>query len=73
MLKTVGLIFAFAAISFFHLRPLVQKRMLREIVIFSICMLAITALSAYKLNGGVLPNPLELIAFLMKPLSKILI
>lgn len=73
MLKTIGLIFAFAVISFFHLRPLVHKRRLREIVIFSICMLVITALSAYKLNGGELPNPLELIAFLMKPISKILI
>ncbi|WP_227940292.1 hypothetical protein [Alkalihalobacillus deserti] len=72
MLKSFGLILLFTAVSYFHIPQLAKDKMIREIWIFSILMLFITVLAIAQINKVPIPNPLELIAIAVEPLSKLL-
>ncbi|MFE8697215.1 hypothetical protein ACFYKT_12795 [Cytobacillus sp. FJAT-53684] len=72
MLKSLGLILIYLAISYFQIRQLIKDKMKREIWIYSIIMLVVTGITIAMIYKIPIPNPLNLIAFILKPLTKII-
>ncbi|NRD80106.1 hypothetical protein HPT25_22465 [Bacillus sp. BRMEA1] len=63
-------ILVFAGVIFFiEARPLLKKRYIKEFVVFSIMLLFGTALGMLKSLGIAIPNPLDGISLIYRPIS----
>lgn len=70
MLKSIGVIVLYMVIAFFQIPQLKKEKMKREIWIFSIIMLFVTAVTVAKLNNLPLPSPLDLVTIMLSPFIK---
>jgi uncharacterized membrane protein SirB2 len=70
MLKSIGVIVLYVVIAFFQIQQLKKEKMKREIWIFSIIMLLVTAVTVAKLNNLPLPSPLDLVTIMLNPFIK---
>ncbi|MFC7686337.1 hypothetical protein [Ureibacillus sp. GCM10028918] len=71
MLKSLGVLLTFITIALFQIPQLAKEKLTREIVIFSFLMVFTAVIVIGKINNVSIPNPLELIAFTMKPLIQL--
>jgi energy-converting hydrogenase Eha subunit A len=72
MLKTIGILTISGVIVILQLPKLVKKKMIKESWLFSSLMLLATATALGNAHDLPIPNPLDLIGFVMEPLSKLL-
>lgn len=70
MLKSIGIIILYIGIALFQIPQLKKEKMIREIWIFSLLMLMVTAVTVIKLNNIPLPSPLDLVTIILKPFIK---
>lgn len=70
MLKCIGVIIIYIGIAFFQIPQLKKEKMIREIWIFSLLMLVVTAATVMKLNNLPLPSPLDFITVILNPFIK---
>ena len=71
MLMSLGVLLIFIIIALFQIPQLAKEKFNREIVIFSFLMVFAAVVTIAKVNHVSIPNPLELIAFTMKPLIQL--
>ncbi|SES10960.1 hypothetical protein [Psychrobacillus sp. OK032] len=72
MLKTLGILFVAAIIVILELPHLLQKKLIKEVVIFSILLAFGVILSILLALGVKVPNPMDFITYVLKPLTKII-
>lgn len=72
MLKSLGVILAGAAIALIELPYLYKQKLKKETVMFLILLLLGTSLVLAKVQGAILPNPLDWIAYFYKPVNKLI-
>lgn len=71
MLMSLVILLIFITISVFQIPQLAKEKMTREIVIFSVFMVFTVVIAIAQINNIPIPNPLDLIAFTMKPIIKL--
>jgi len=71
MVKTIGILFIAAVIVILEVPQLLEKKLIKEIVVFSILLVLGIVLSILLAFGVTVPNPMDLLTYVLKPLSKI--
>lgn len=71
MIKSLLILLIFIIIAIFEIPQLLKDKMSKEIVIFSIFMVTTAAIAIAQINKVPIPNPLELIAYTMKPIAQL--
>ena len=61
-----------AVVALVQIPPLIRNGLKRELWVFSVLLAIATTACAVKALGRELPNPLDAIIFVYKPLSKLL-
>ena len=72
MLNSLGILLVVAAICLFEVPPLLKKQQKKELLVFSILLLFGVALSIFFAIDKAIPNPLDYITFIFKPLSEVI-
>jgi Na+/melibiose symporter-like transporter len=72
MIKSLGILLVASAICLFEVPPLLKKQQKRELLVFSVLLLFGVALSIFFTIGKTIPNPLDYITFIFKPLSEVI-
>ena len=72
MLKSIGILLITAAILWIEVPPLLEKKYKKELLVFSILFAIGVTLSITLSVGKTIPNPLDLITFLLKPLNDLI-
>lgn len=73
MWAIIGIVLAAAAIGWIEIPSLVKRKLKKELVIFSLCLLLATGLSIAKSMQLQIPNPLDLVTVIYQPVSDLLI
>ena len=73
MWAIIGIMLAAAAIGWIEIPSLVKRKLKKELVIFSLCLLLATGLSIAKSMQLQIPNPLDLVTVIYQPVSDLLI
>jgi hypothetical protein len=69
MLKSIGILLVAAVILWIDVPPLLEKKDKKELLVFSILLAIGVGLSIALALGKPIPNPVDLINFMFKPLS----
>jgi len=72
MLKSIGILIIAAVILLMEVPPLLENKLKRELVVFSILLAIGVGLSITLGFGKTIPTPLELLTFFLKPLNNML-
>ena len=72
MIKVIFLIFCRAIILWIEVPPLLEKKYKKELLVFSILLAIGVGLSITLGFGKSIPNPLDLITFVFKPLNDVI-
>lgn len=69
MVKTIGILCLAAVVVFLELPQLLKNKLMKELVVFTILLIIGITLSILLAFGVKLPNPVDLLIFLLKPLT----
>ncbi|MHA0857164.1 hypothetical protein [Paenibacillus sp. CMAA1364] len=69
MLSVAGIVFVIAIIIAIDVPPLIRKKLIRELWVFSILLLFGTILAISQALRFNIPNPLDWLTFVYKPVS----
>lgn len=69
MIKSLAIVLVAGVIFLIKVPPLVKKKQKKEIVVFSSLLIIGVGLSITYAIGKTIPNPLDFITFMLKPLS----
>lgn len=72
MLKTIGILIIAAVMVFSEVPPLVEQKQKKEVIIFSILLFLGIVLSILVALDVTVPNPLDFISYVLKPLTKLI-
>lgn len=72
MLKAIGILILGVVIVISEVPSLIKKKLIKEMVIFSILLLFGLLISILIAFGVAVPNPLDFLNTVLKPLSKII-
>ncbi|MFY2307132.1 hypothetical protein ACOSZE_06695 [Lysinibacillus fusiformis] len=72
MLKSIVLLFIFIILAFYQIVLLVKEKLIRETVIFSVLVISILTIAIAQANDVTIPNPLEFVGYVLKPINKLL-
>lgn len=72
MLNSIGILLIAAAILLIEVPPLLKKKDKKELVVFSILLVIGVGLSIAQGLGKTIPNPMDLITFVFKPLTDVI-
>ncbi|MGB5944721.1 hypothetical protein [Paenisporosarcina sp.] len=72
MIKSLGILLVAGTICLFEVPPLLKKQQKKELLVFSILLLFGVALSIFFTVSKSIPNPLDYITFIFKPLSEVI-
>lgn len=72
MLKTIGILIIAAVMVISEVPPLVEQKQKKEVIIYSILLFLGIALSILVALGVTVPNPLDFISYVLKPLTKLI-
>lgn len=72
MIKSLGILLVAGAICLFEVPPLLKKQQKKELLVFSTLLLFGVALSIFFTVSKSIPNPLDYITFIFKPLSEVI-
>lgn len=72
MIKGLGILLIAGTICLFEVPPLMKKQQKKELLVFSILFLFGVALSIFFTVSNSIPNPLDYITFIFKPLSEVI-
>ncbi|PID14965.1 hypothetical protein CSV63_09190 [Sporosarcina sp. P34] len=72
MLKSIGILLIAAAIAWFEVPSLLEKKHKKELLAFSIFLTIGVALSIVLAFGKTLPSPMELLTFLFTLLTDLM-
>lgn len=73
MLKSVGILLVAAFIVFLEVPSLLEKKHKKELIVFSILLAIGVGLSVAHSFGKSIPNPIDLLTFIFKPMHDALI
>ncbi|QBP42860.1 hypothetical protein [Paenisporosarcina antarctica] len=72
MIKSLAIVLVGGVIFIIKVPPLVKKKQKKEIVVFSSLLIIGVGLSITYAIGKTIPNPLDFITFMLKPLSDLI-
>ena len=72
MLKTIGILIIAAVMVISEVPPLVEKKLKKEVTIFSILLVFGIVLSILIALGVAVPNPMDFLSYVLKPLSNLI-
>ena len=72
MIKSIGILLFAAIILWIEVPPLLEKKYKKELLVFSILLAIGVGLSITLGFGKSIPNPLDLITFVFKPLNDVI-
>lgn len=72
MLKSIGILLIAAAILLIEVPPLLEKKYKKELLVFSILLAIGVGLSITQGLGKTIPNPMDLLTFVFKPLDDVI-
>jgi len=70
MIKSLGILLVAGAIIMLEVPPLLKKKEKKELTIFTILLTFGNVLSILYALGKQIPNPLDFLTFILKPLSE---
>ncbi|WP_419955083.1 hypothetical protein ACN6MT_05800 [Neobacillus niacini] len=73
MLKVIGILLIAAVILWMEVPPLLEKKDKKELVVFSIFLVIGLGLSIAQGLGKPIPNPLDLLTLVFKPIHDVLV
>lgn len=72
MLKSIGILLIAATILLIEVPPLLEKKYKKELYVFSTLLAIGVGLSMAQGLGKTIPNPMDLLTFVLKPLNDII-
>ena len=72
MLNSLGILLVAAVIIFVEVPPLLEKKQKKELIIFTIILIIGVTLSILRSFGINIPNPLDLLTFIFKPINDLI-
>ena len=72
MLISIGILLVAAIILWIEVPPLLEKKYKRELIVLSILLAIGVGISIPIAFGKSIPNPLDLITFVLKPLNDVI-
>lgn len=69
MIKSLAILLVAGAIAYFEVPPLLKEKQKKDLVVFSMLLILGIGLSIFWALGKHIPNPLDFITFILKPLS----
>ena len=69
MIKSLGILLVAGVIILFEVPPLLKQKQKKELFVFSILLIIGVVLSIVFTLGKTIPNPMDFITFIFKPLS----
>ena len=72
MLKSLGILLIATVILWFEVPPLLKKKQKKELLVFSIILAVGIVLSMSLAFGKTIPNPLEFLTVILKPIVDVL-
>jgi hypothetical protein len=73
MLKVIGILLIAAAILWMEVPPLLEKKYKKELVVFSTLLTIGVGLSIALGLGKTIPNPLDLLTLVFKPIHDVFV
>ncbi len=73
MLKAIGILIIGAVIVISEVPPLLKRKLIKEVIIFSILLFLGILISILLSFGVAVPNPLDFLKYALKPLTNIII
>ena len=71
MIKSLAILLVAGAIVLFEVPPLVKKKEKKELLVFTILLMIGVVLSIVFALGKPIPNPMDFITFIFRPLSEV--
>lgn len=72
MLKTIGILIIGAVIVISEVPSLIEKKLIKEFVLFSILLVFGIVVSILLALGIAVPNPLDFLGYVLSPFTKII-
>ncbi|MGG0655454.1 hypothetical protein [Rummeliibacillus pycnus] len=72
MIKSIGILLIAVAILWIEVPPLLEKKYKKELLVFSILLVIGLGLSITLALEKPIPNPLDLLTFIFKPLDDVI-
>ncbi|MFJ8064505.1 hypothetical protein ACIQYS_07725 [Psychrobacillus sp. NPDC096426] len=72
MVKTFGILIVAAVIVILEVPQLVKKKLIKEVAIFSVLLAFGVVLSILLAFGVTVPNPVNFLTYMLKPLNNII-
>lgn len=72
MLKSIGILLIAAAVLWIEVPPLLEKKYKKELLVFAILLAIGVGLSITIGLGKTIPNPMDLLTFVFKPLNDLI-
>ena len=72
MIKLIGILLVAAVILRIEVPSLLQKKSKKELVVFIVFLKIGVGLGIIQVLGKTIPNPLDLLTFIFKPLNELL-
>ncbi|WP_017381638.1 hypothetical protein [Paenisporosarcina sp. TG-14] len=69
MIKSLAILLVAGAIAYFEVPPLLKEKQKKDLVVFSILLIIGVVLSIFWALDKQIPNPLDFITFILKPLN----
>ena len=72
MLNSLGILLVATVIIFIEVPSLLEKKQKKELIVFSILLIIGVTLSILRAFGINIPNPLDLLTFIFKPMNDLI-
>ncbi|MGX2959674.1 hypothetical protein JNUCC23_10480 [Peribacillus sp. JNUCC 23] len=72
MLKSMGILLIATVILLIEVPPLLEKKYKKELLVFSILLVIGVGLSIAQGLGKTIPNPMDLLTYMFKPLNDVI-
>ncbi|MFJ7976797.1 hypothetical protein ACIQZI_14050 [Peribacillus sp. NPDC096379] len=72
MLKSMGILLIATVILLIEVPPLLEKKYKKELLVFSILLVIGVGLSIAQGVGKTIPNPMDLLTYMFKPLNDVI-
>jgi len=72
MLNSLGILLVATVIVFIEVPSLLEKKQKKELIVFSILLFIGVTLSILRAFGINIPNPLDLLTFIFKPMNDLI-